>query len=161
MNIREAQIWGTRELKKTRVDSPELDTDVLLAEALKKSKEWLFANPDAPLKKSTEKKFSEFIKRRARREPAAYILDRKEFYGLEFKIDKRALIPRPETELLIDEALAAAKTQSTPTIIDVGTGSGAIAVTLAKHLPEARVFATDISPTALALARANARKHNI
>ena len=119
--------------------------------------------------------FREYIARRGQGEPIAYILGKKEFMGLEFVVDDRVLVPRPETELLVERALqlfghagtpdlplaTLLTSEPNPRIADVGTGSGAIAVSLAKHLPHATVYATDVSADALAVARENTVAHGV
>ncbi len=99
--------------------------------------------------------------RRAKHEPLAYILGHQEFFGLDFVVDRRVLIPRHETETLVQLALERAREIASPAIVDVGTGSGALALTLAYHLPDARVFAIDQSRDALDLAQLNARRLNL
>ncbi len=168
MTIKEALALVIKQLKK--IDSPQLDAAILLSAAIKKPKEFLYAYPERKLTPAQIKKYKNFISRRAKHEPVAYILSEKEFYGLKFSVNKSVLIPRPDTETLIDAIL---KTIGHPTsniggrvsngvsnknIIDIGTGSGAIAVTLKKLLPNARVFASDVSSAALALAKKNARR---
>lgn len=134
-----------------------LDADVLLVHALGISKEHLYAYPEAPVDDDAETAFRALIDRRAAGEPVAYLRGWKEFYGLRFSVDPRVLIPRPETETLVDAILA-----SSPRLVaDIGTGSGAIAVALAMHRPDLRVIATDISQDALAVARANAVAHGV
>ena len=97
-----------------------------------------------------------------RREPLAYVLGSREFYGLDFRVTPAVMVPRPETETLVEEALAWARARSAPiTVADVGTGSGCIVVSLAVHLPDARFLATDVSPAALAVAEENARRHGV
>jgi len=130
---------------------------VLLAHALAISKEQLYAYPEAPVDADAEAAFRDLLERRAAGEPVAYLRGWKEFYGLRFAVDPRVLVPRPETETLVDAILA-----SRPRLVaDIGTGSGAIAVALAVHSPELRVIATDISQDALAVARANCMAHGV
>ncbi|MBU4347450.1 peptide chain release factor N(5)-glutamine methyltransferase [Patescibacteria group bacterium] len=149
---------------------PHLDTEILLSHLLKKPREYILAHPE---KKLTQKQVSSFkfqVARRAKGEPIAYITGHKEFYGLDFFVDKNVLIPRPETELMVDEIMKH-KTYNTKHIIfiDVGTGSGCIIITLAKllknnipALPAGRQFlATDISKPALLIARKNAKLHQV
>jgi release factor glutamine methyltransferase len=134
------------------VDSPRLDAELLLAAAAGLDREQLIAEPEAPLAPGASRRFGAMVRRRLRREPVAYILGRKGFRRLELEVDHRALIPRPETELLVEVGLELAPR----TALDVGTGSGAVALALAAELPQARLTATDSSPAALELARANA-----
>lgn len=136
---------------------PALDTDVLLAHALGISKEDLYAHPEAPVAADREAAFRALLARRAGGEPVAYLRGWKEFYGLRFAVDPRVLIPRPETETLVEAVLAS----GARVVADIGTGSGAIAVALAVHRRGLRVIATDISADALEVARANAAAHGV
>ena len=132
-----------------------LDADVLLAFALGVSKEDVLAHPERALPTAAGARFAELIERRRGGEPVAYLRGWKEFYGLRFGVDPRVLIPRPETETLVDEARRLIGGRPL-TVVDVGTGSGAIACAIAVHERAARVIATDISADALAVAKANA-----
>ena len=121
----------------------------------------MLTEPDVELKKRQEDTFKTFVKRRIKGEPNAYITGHREFYGLDFLVDKRVLIPRPETEILVEQALLRAKNFENPVIADVGTGSGAIAVSLAKNLPQAEIYAVDISKAALKAAGRNSLQHGL
>lgn len=134
------------------VDSPRLDAELLLESVSGYSRADLIASPEAELPKGTGREFAGLIRRRSSREPVAYILGRKGFRSLELRCDRRALIPRPETELLVEIALEIAPRR----VLDVGTGTGAIALAIADEMPGCEVFATDTSPEALSLARENA-----
>jgi release factor glutamine methyltransferase len=134
--------------------TPRLDAELLLADATGWERAQLAADPDAALPKAASRRFAEMVRRRVRREPVAYILGRRGFRRIELEVDPRALIPRPETELLVDVALELRPR----TVLDVGTGSGAVALAVADELPDAEVTATDTSPEALELARANAER---
>ncbi len=142
------------------------EAEILLATLLKADRSFLIAHPEHEVSDELERDFLNCVERRAAGEPVAYILRKKEFFGLEFEVDSRCLIPRPETELVVETALEyidmKAET-STPvrTLLDVGTGSGAIAVTLAKRVPLLHVTATDISSDALCVASANANKNEV
>ena len=153
MTIKEALIFG--ETKLNSLETPNLDAAVLLAFIIKKPKIFLYAHGEKNLTTSQWRSYQKLIKRRMRHEPVAYLVGEKEFYGRTFFVDKRVLIPRPETEFLIDTA----KTIKASIVIDVGTGSGAIAVTLAKELAKP-IIAIDISTKALAVAQHNAQRHN-
>ena len=134
-----------------------LDADVLLAFALGASKEDVLAHPERTVPLDDDARFRALVDRRARGEPVAYLRGWKEFYGLRFLVDPRVLIPRPETETLVDEARRATGGRAA-TVVDVGTGSGAIACAIAVHEPHVRVIATDVSRAALLVAEANARE---
>ncbi len=153
----EAINWATGKLKKNKITSPALDAEILLALAIKKPKEFFFSHPERKLTASQLAKFKKIIARRAKHEPTAYIIGQKCFYGLDFFVDKNVLIPRPETEMLVENII----NQKLSAIIDVGTGSGAIAISLAKNIPGAKVFATEISPSAIKLAKKNIKHHKV
>src|SRR5436190_2064481 len=136
-------------------DTAALDVDVLLAYVLGVGKEALFAHPERELSPAEDVRFQQLVERRWRGEPVAYLRGFKEFYGLRFLVDPRVLIPRPETEGLVDAAREVIAGRAL-TVVDVGTGSGAIAVAIAAHEPRVRVIATDSSRDALAVAEANA-----
>ena len=144
--------------------TPRLDAELLLSKVLKMPKVQLYVNFERPLAPEELDEYRELVRRRAKHEPVAYILGRKEFYGLELKTSPSALIPRPETEHLVDEALRLAKTFWSGQKIeaaDIGCGTGAIALALAQNLTEAEIQAVDISPEALALAGENAAALNL
>jgi release factor glutamine methyltransferase len=159
--------WGeARAAATTRLRSApdpgtaSLDADVLLAHVLAVGKEALFAHPERTLSTAEAAQFDALVERRSRGEPVAYLRGFKEFYGLRFLVDPRVLIPRPETELLVDVALELIAGRAV-TVVDVGTGSGAIAVAIAAHEHRVRVIATDSSRDALAVAEANALANGV
>jgi release factor glutamine methyltransferase len=133
-------------------DTAQLDAELLLAEATGWDRARIAAEPEARLPIGASREFARMVRRRVRREPIAYILGRKEFRRIELLVDHRVLIPRPETELLVDVALELKAGE----VLDVGTGSGAIALAIADELPQARVVATDTSFDALRVAQVNA-----
>ncbi len=155
-----ALISAAQRLSDSGSDSARLDSQVLLAHVLKQNRSWLFAHHEHELSDRDCRRYADLITRRRRREPVAYLLGRKEFYGLEFAVDRRVLIPRPETELLIDLVLAQIgdRTGRPVVVADVGTGSGAIAITVAVHAPEVKVYGTDVSRDALDVAEENKRR---
>ena len=136
-------------------DTAALDADVLLAYVLGVGKEAVFAHPERELSPAEDMRFQQLVERRGRGEPVAYLRGFKEFYGLRFLVDPRVLIPRPETEALVDTAREVIAGRAL-TVVDVGTGSGAIAVAIAAHEQRVHVIATDMSRDALAVAEANA-----
>ncbi|MGH2924323.1 MAG: peptide chain release factor N(5)-glutamine methyltransferase, partial [Solirubrobacterales bacterium] len=142
-------------LRAAGVETPRLDAEVFLAEASGRDRAALAADPEAPLEPGVGRTFGEMVRRRLRREPVAYIVGRKGFRGIELRVDRRVLIPRPETELLVEFAL---ELPAARTIADVGAGSGAVALALADELPEADLTATDTSHAALEVAGANAKR---
>jgi release factor glutamine methyltransferase len=138
------------------------DATLLLAHVLRRDAAWLLAHDDAPLSDDERACFDAALERRERGEPVPYIVGSAGFYGRAFAVDARVLVPRPETELAIEIVLAHARpTNANPRVCDVGTGSGAIALTLALELPQADVTAIDISEAALAVARGNAAAFDI
>jgi release factor glutamine methyltransferase len=153
-SVREALGAAVDALGTAGVDTPRLDAELLLAEATGRERADLVADPDSEIAADAGRRFGEMVRRRLRREPVAYILGRRGFRRIELAVDRRVLIPRPETELLVELALELAP----PTLLDVGTGSGAVALAVADELPECRVTATDTSPQALEVARANAER---
>lgn len=145
------------------IPDPQLEARSLLRAALKLSQAELLAARDRPLTLIEYSALESLVARRREREPLQYITGKVEFYGRDFSVDKRVLIPRPETELLVEQALATAEEIQGRElrVLDIGTGSGIIAVTMAAELPEARVVATDISNDSLSVAKANARHHRV
>lgn len=128
---------------------------------LEKNGAWLIAHADEAVSAKSEKAFAALAERRRQGEPIAYILGEREFYGLEFGVTPAVLIPRPETELLVELALERIPEDAALRVLDLGTGSGAIAVVLAKRRPQARLTAVDVDYAALAVARANAKRHGV
>ncbi len=162
--IRRALVDGAQRLGAARIDSARLDAEVLMCHALGVKKSHLYVSLDEPLEPTARHRFGNFLIRRLRREPVAYITGRQEFWSLDFRVTPDVLIPRPETERLVEISLecAGAFDRDLPLrILDIGTGSGALAVTLAKELPRAQVVATDISVAALEIARDNAAHHRV
>jgi release factor glutamine methyltransferase len=145
-------------LREAGVDSPELDAELLLAHALGVDRAWLLAHPEHAPAQGEIDAFRAMLARRSRREPLAYITGERWFYDIKLQVTPATLIPRPETEELVERALAWLREHPRATVVDVGTGSGAIALAVARHAPHARVLAIDISAEALAVARSNARR---
>ncbi len=155
-------------LESAGVEDAWLDAEVLLSHLLRVSRTDLYAQPEAPVPPSQAESFRAVVERRTRREPLAYIVGKREFYGLEFCVTPAVLVPRPETETLVEAALewagrrfADAAAAPTLRIADVGAGSGCIAIALAKQLPNASVYAVDVSPEALKVAGENCRRHRV
>ncbi len=149
---REALTASTDALRAAGVEQPRFDAELLLAEATGWDRADLAANPEAEIPPAAARRFGEMVRRRLRREPLAYIVGRKGFRHLELAVDRRVLIPRPETELLVELALEL----QPDAVLDIGTGSGAIALALAGELPACELTASDTSAAALEVARANA-----
>jgi release factor glutamine methyltransferase len=148
-------------LSEVGCSTPQLDAEVLLAHTLNKDRTWLYTHFTAQLQADQQEQFFELVARRKQREPVAYIIGRKEFFGLEFLVNSATLIPRPETELLVETALQLTSPDDRLAIADIGTGSGCIAIALAKYLPRAALFAVDLSAEALQVARQNAGRHQV
>lgn len=165
MTVAELLRWATSALGQIDIDATEarIDAEVLIAHALGVDRAHLYTRLTEPLPAAEETACRSLLVRRLNREPTAYITGQREFYGLELRVTPAVLIPRPETELVVDETLAFVRERSQDgrglTIADVGAGSGAIAIALAYHLPGAIVYAIDTAP--LELARENARRHNV
>lgn len=149
--------WAADDFRARGIESPRLDAEVLLAHALSCSRTQLVIDMMRPLAADELSRFRELVKRRRHREPVAYLRGEREFYGRTFRVDARVLVPRPDTETLIDVALARTRHLSmSARVLDLCTGSGCVAVTLALTRPTTQVTATDISAEALALAQENA-----
>jgi release factor glutamine methyltransferase len=157
--------WTTDYLKRQGAESPRLDAEILLAAARGCQRIDLYTTFEEPADEAVREQFREWVRRRAEGTPVAYLVGHKEFYSLSFHVTPDVLIPRPETELLVVRLLDLAKEHGAEhqqlAIADVGTGSGIIAVTVAKHLPTTHVAAIDLSPAALAIARENAAAHGV
>jgi release factor glutamine methyltransferase len=153
--------WTTKYLGEKGSESPRLDTEVLLAHALGCKRIDLYARHTEEAPEQGRQKFRALVRQRVEGCPVAYLVGRKEFFSLEFEVNRAVLIPRPDTECVVDECLRLAKGMPEPHILDIGTGSGCLAVAVAKHHKTARVTAVDISPEALGVASANAGKHGV
>jgi release factor glutamine methyltransferase len=154
--------WTAEHFQKRGMDTPRLEAEVLLAHLLGIDRMGLYLNYDRPLTEEERTVYREMIQRRAAGEPAAYIVGAKEFWSLRLLVSPECLIPRPETEHLVEEAARIAQGLLPPRrVLEIGYGCGAVAIALAKELTEAQIVATDISPGALALAQANAEAHQV
>jgi release factor glutamine methyltransferase len=146
------------------IDDSHTEARMLLGHITKLSPVQIYTQPERTLSREQENNLQELVERRLCHEPAAYIVNHREFYGIDFYVDYRVLIPRPETELLVDTAIEFASSTclaSSPLIADIGTGCGAIAISLALNLPHSQIYATDVSPLALEVARLNCKSHNV
>lgn len=152
--------WTEGYFQRAGLDSPRLDAEVLLSHVLKKERIFLYVHFDQPMEAAELAAYRECIRRRVQRQPVAYITGRKEFMGLEFKVTPAVLIPRPDTEILVEavlQRLRAGAEAAGSRIADIGTGSGAICLSLLNYLPQLKAAAVDISSEALAVAEENAR----
>lgn len=162
MTVGECVAQGSAQLEAgPHPDRARLDAETLLLHVTGKDRAWLLTHREDDFGGCTAARFASLVQRRLTGEPIQYITGEAEFYGLPFRVTPDVLIPRPETEHLVEAALALAKRYERARIVDVGTGSGAIAVALAHHLPEARITAIDLSATALDVARENARRNGV
>jgi len=162
VTLAEAIHNASNRLSAAGIANARLDAEVLLAHIIKKDRVWLITHRDEVLDDEQQRAFAEVIRRRTGREPLQHIMGSQEFWGLEFMVTPDVLIPRPETEHIIEAALAIVQDRNSPVrIIDLCTGSGCIAVSLAKELAAARIIATDASEKALAVARENSRRHGV
>jgi len=165
MILSEALQSATQTLLKTRIDDASVEAELLLGHILRMSKTQLYTEPEKALTSAETKHLRRLVQRRLDHEPTAYILGHCEFYGIEFCVDYHTFLPRPETELLVEKAVELARCISHQgkqiTIADVGTGCGAVAISLALALPQAKIYATDISASALQVAEINCRHHGV
>ncbi|MBW2038385.1 MAG: peptide chain release factor N(5)-glutamine methyltransferase [Deltaproteobacteria bacterium] len=154
--------WTTEYFREKGMEKPRLEAEVLLAHLLGVDRVGLYLNYDKPLKEEERRVYREMIQRRTAWEPIAYILGYNEFWSLRFKVSPECLIPRPETEHLVEEVLRIGGQLQPPLrVLEIGTGCGAVAIVLAKELKETQIVATDISAHALSLAQENAQAHGV
>jgi release factor glutamine methyltransferase len=160
-SIAEALVDGANRLRKAGVPEARREAGSLLAHVINRDRTYLISHGDDPVTPDELDKFSHVIEERAQGKPLQYITGHQEFFGLDFEVSTEVLIPRPETELLIETALDLVKAEKSLSICDLGTGSGCIVVTLALFLPQSRGAAIDISPAALEVAKRNAERHGV
>ena len=160
MNTLEAIKFGSNLLKEKKIQSYILDSELLLSKTLNKSREQILTNLDANVKKNFFNIFKEYLIRRSKNEPIAYIFGEKEFWSKSFNVNKHTLIPRPETELLVDELLKIFKGKKI-SILDIGTGSGCIIVSLLSDLGQSIGTGVDVSKSAILMAKKNAKKYKL
>jgi len=159
MTLKQALRQAREVLARQDIEDSRLESELLLRHALGVSRVELYQDLHRELSSREEADFGRLIECRLGGEPVAYITGHREFYGLDFYVDSAVLIPRPETELVVEKALDLASKQAIATIADIGTGSGAMAVSLALNLPQTRIFATEVSAPALEVARFNCQKY--
>jgi release factor glutamine methyltransferase len=155
-NIKKLLMWTTNFFQSKGLESPRFEAELLLGHSLSMPRVMLYAHHDRPVDADELTAYRALVKRRAAREPIAYITGKRGFWTIELKTDRRALIPRPETELVVERALALLPADQPANVLDIGTGTGAIALSIAGERPLATLVATDLSADALALARENA-----
>jgi release factor glutamine methyltransferase len=163
-SLRQALVSGVQRLSGAGIDTARLDAEVMLGHVLAMTTEQLVSMPDMPLTGEQTRRYEATLQRRLEREPVAYITGQQEFWSLDFQVTPDVLIPRPETERLVEIILTVATgmLHATPMrLLDIGTGSGAVAISLAKELASAQLWATDVSAAALAIARGNAARNGV
>ena len=173
MNIQQSLKISINKLKQKNIPSADLDAEVLLLKALNRNKKkidktWLYLNNEYRLNKNEEKLFNDFINQRLEYKPVAYIINRREFYGYNFYVDENVLIPRPETELIVEEVLKVLNNNKKFNLIDIGTGSGCIIISILNELAKNKnskiiynAYANDISKKAIEIAKINSKKYNL
>jgi release factor glutamine methyltransferase len=161
ININEALKRASFQLRQNQIPNPRREAEALLTAAMGVTLAWLYGHGEETPSAQVLACFSHWVDRRSAGEPYAYLVGEKEFMGLAFRVTPEVLIPRPETEFLVEETVAALSAIKKPRILDVGTGSGAVAVTLAYLLPEANVTSVDVSVNALTIAAENAKRHGV
>jgi len=160
-SIAEAILQGAHDLRKAGVPEARREAGSLLAHVLVRDRTFILSHADDPISEEQLELFCRTLDCRAAGKPLQYITGHQEFFGLDFEVTGDVLIPRPETELLVEKALELVSTEAAPIICDVGTGSGCIAITLLHELPDARGMAIDISPGAIEVAKRNAARHSV
>jgi release factor glutamine methyltransferase len=161
VNRRQALAETRKTLENGGIENSSLEGEILLRFLFSIDRANLFASLENAIPRAQETQLAVLVQRRLQGEPSAYITGHKEFYGLDFKVDKRVLIPRPETEMLVEKALDFCRANKCETVADTGTGSGCIAVSLAKNLPDVMIYAVDYSRDALTVAGNNAKSHGV
>jgi release factor glutamine methyltransferase len=159
--IRRVLEWTTAHLKKHGSDTPRLDAEILLAHARGCQRIQLYTQFDEPLNDTVRATMRALVQRRTKAEPVAYLVGVREFFSLGFRVTRDVLIPRPDTETLVMEVLDGIKGIATPNVLDLCTGSGCVAIAVAKNAKTARLTATDISPAAIEIARENVARHDV
>ncbi len=161
MTLKQALSRAREILIADTIEDASLESELLLRHTLNISRVQLYQDLDCELSSKQEETFWNLIKRRLTHEPTAYIIGHREFYGLDFHVNPSVLIPRPESELLVEKTLSLAQSRNMSTVADIGTGCGAIAISLALNLPQTKIYATDISASALEVTLINCQKHGV
>lgn len=161
--VGETRAWALGELKRAGIDAPALTADLLTGFALGWDRVRILSHPEQEIDDAARELVRDLVRRRAGGEPLQYLTGEQEFYGLAFRVTPAVLVPRPETEFLVEQAIALMRRRASAGVrfADIGTGSGCIAVSVARHVPGALGWAVDISAAALAVARENARRHGV
>ena len=153
--------WTVNYFKTKGIESARLDAEILLADVLKQERIYLYVHFDEPMQKDELAKFREYVAKRAKHIPVAYIIGEREFMGLPFKVTSDTLIPRPDTEILVESAINNIDKEANIDIVDIGTGSGAIILSLLHNLPKANGYSVDISAKAVKVAEENSKSLNL
>ena len=153
--------WTVNYFKTKGIESARLDAEILLADVLKQERIYLYVHFDEPMQKDELAKFREYVAKRAKHIPVAYIIGEREFMGLPFKVTSDTLIPRPDTEILVESAINNIDKEASIDIVDIGTGSGAIILSLLHNLPKANGYSVDISAKAVKVAEENSKSLNL
>jgi release factor glutamine methyltransferase len=161
MNIENTLNEGIKILKKNKISNPQLDSEILLSSSIKRNKKHIILNPKEFLKSEQLKKFNNLIERRKKGEPIAYLINKKEFWKEEFFVNKDVLIPRPDTELIIEQVLKIYSKESQLQILDIGTGSGCILLSILKERPNFYGTGIDISKKSINVSKFNAKQLNL
>jgi release factor glutamine methyltransferase len=161
LNISEILKFAAEILRENEIEQPRREAKSLLAFALEKDQTFLIAHPEYQLNKEQEKYFGELLERRAAREPFQYITGKQEFYGLDFIVSPDVLIPRPETEIIVENAIEILDRINNPRFCEIGVGSGCISISILNEIKTAAAIAVDISENALRIAALNAEKHSV
>jgi len=161
MTVSESLSGAVAQLERAGLDDSRLEARLLLERSLERSNVWIYQHLQEPISPEASEQFIGLIRRRLSGTPVAYLLGRREFYGRMFQVDSRVLVPRPDTEVLLETALAYIRNSGASALIDVGTGSGILAVSLALEIPTCRVWAVDRSADALAVAELNLHRHGV
>jgi release factor glutamine methyltransferase len=161
LTVLEAIKLATEYFEKKEIESPRINAEILLSDVLKCKRLDLYLKFDQPLKESEVDLYREYISRRGKYEPVQYIVGYTEFYGLVFKVGKSVLIPRPETEILVETIINHNKEKDKLDILDIGAGSGNIPVSLARMMPQSKITSIDISESAIEIAKQNAESNNV
>ena len=161
MQINKLIDYGSSQLKDKKISSHKLDSEILLSKVLRKTREELLINSENKISSKKISQFNKLLKRREKREPIAYILKEKEFWSKKFFVNKKVLIPRPETELLVEQIIKIFQSKSSINILDIGTGTGCILLSILSELKDSKGIGVDISKDALKIAKCNAFKHRL
>jgi release factor glutamine methyltransferase len=161
MNVAEALAYGASQLEAGKIENARRDAQLLLSNAIDRDTAFLIAHPEYELTNDETLQFTFYLDRRADREPLQYIIGKQEFYGLEFEVTPDVLIPRPETEILVEAAIKRFAKHNELRFLEIGVGSGCISVSILKNLPRAEAIGVDISNAALEIARRNADRHHV